>query len=858
MPSPPKMKPLIRATDGSILPRALTWAIVLLCCGLPLIWIPLQLLTNAHALRELQFDSFRIQLLARTLLYNGAASLIALMLALPVAMVLGRGVSVLSRALWVVLPIALLLPSLAMTYGWKQFFRLIGIDFDPAGAGDTLRCIWTLAAWLWPIPAGVIGLSLRRMDIQVQEQAILDGHLWRSTFRHLLPAIIASFCIVMVLAVQEFAIYEPSGISVLATEVRMVFDTGSLSSADNPINQQLGFGAAIGGSAGLQDQRARSAAAVAVYAPMIVVILLLAGLATFLARRSASSESLDLGRWPRSLNAPAGMPLLAWFVVLLTIAAPVLAMILSLKQHSSFLDLWTIYRPQLLGSFTIAAVTALVAAALSILASVSPSPRATTVALLSFLIGGQMLAIALIRIYNRPWLGWIYNEMPMIVIAHLSRFAWIALIAGNATFSSAWKTLRDNAAVDGASRWQTARRIVLPIAAPLIAASALLILALSLTEVPATVLISPQHPQPILPMLMTWVHMLRYDAMIQCSLLLCALVSLLGLAALVLFKLSSLKPQINTDKHGSGKRKISVHLCSSVVPFLLILISGCEDPAKPSEIWLETGNGPGQTVYPRAIAFDPLSNSFFLCDRMARVQHLDINGQFLNEWRMPDHGLGKPVGISVGPDGNVYVPDTHYHRVMVYSPKGDLLRQWGSLGNDPGQFIYPTDIAFDDKGRIFVGEYGDHDRISVFDMSGKYLYEIGKFGFGDGEFSRPQSIVIEGDTLYTADTCNHRIAVFKTDGTFVRNMGGPGSGLGEFRFPYGLDLDKRTNQLVVCEFGNNRVQWIDKDSGRGIKTFGAPGRAPGELAYPWAAIVDGKGRTIIVDSGNNRLQVLKK
>ena len=40
---------------------------------------------------------------------------------------------------------------------------------------------------------------------------------------------------VTVLATQEFAVYEPTGISVVATEVRMVFDTGAVSSADNPI-----------------------------------------------------------------------------------------------------------------------------------------------------------------------------------------------------------------------------------------------------------------------------------------------------------------------------------------------------------------------------------------------------------------------------------------------------------------------------------------------------------------------------------------------------------------------------------------------------------------------------------------------
>src|SRR3712207_9097441 len=65
----------------------------------------------------------------------------------------------------------------------------------------------------------------------------------------------------------------------------------------------------------------------------------------------------------------------------------------------------------------------------------------------------------------------------------------------------------------------------------------------------------------------------------------------------------------------------------------------------------------------------------------------------------------------------------------------------------------------------------DNDRIQVFTPQGEFLYSFGKFGKADGEFMRPQSFLIDGDTVYVADSCNHRICVFKTDGTFVRNMG---------------------------------------------------------------------------------------
>ncbi len=271
---------------------------------------------------------------------------------------------------------------------------------------------------------------------------------------------------------------------------------------------------------------------------------------------------------------------------------------------------------------------------------------------------------------------------------------------------------------------------------------------------------------------------------------------------------------------------------------------------------METGTGPNQVVYPRAIAYSPSDDSFFLVDRTAHVQHLDHDGHCLADWRMPEWKMGKPTGMSVGPDNNLYVADTHYQRVMVYSPKGELLRHWGKEGRGPGEFIYPTHIAFDGKGHIFVSEYGDNDRISVFDKDYNFLYQIGKFGTGDGEFIRPQSMVIDGDTLYVTDACNGRVCVFKTDGKWVRNIGQTGGELGQFRFPYGMDMDQE-GHLIVCEFGNNRVQMIDKETGKGLRAWGGPGRDLGQMAYPWGVAVDKHDRVAAVDAGNNRVQVFR-
>ena len=290
---------------------------------------------------------------------------------------------------------------------------------------------------------------------------------------------------------------------------------------------------------------------------------------------------------------------------------------------------------------------------------------------------------------------------------------------------------------------------------------------------------------------------------------------------------------------------------------LMFLSGGCDDRSRPDAIWMETGVARGQTVYPRGFTYSARDDCFFLVDRMARIQRIEHDGRVSIDWRMEKWDAGKPVGLSVGPDGNLYVPDTHYNRVVVFTPIGQKIREWGSLGSGPGQFMYPTDVAFDAKGNIYVSEYGDHDRIQVCNHDTlAVLREIGRFGGGDGEFARPESMLIDGDLLYVTDASNHRIVVFKTDGTWVRNIGSVGTALGQFRFPYGLDMDSQ-GHLVVAEFGNNRVQVVDKLTGRGLRTWGAAGREPGQLAYPWAVAVDKRDRIVVVDSGNNRLQVFR-
>lgn len=511
-------------------------ALVAVCCGLPLGWIVGVLLTNPAVRRDVAPSAFRMELLLRTLGYNGAVAVLATAMSLPAALVLGRGRGALAKVLWVVLPAALLMPSLAYAYGWSQFVRLarpvfepLGVTFVPEGPADVARCVWTLAAWLWPVPAGLIGLALRRMDTGVQLHALLDGALLRVTLRQLLAPILASAAIVMLLATQEFSVYEPTGIKVVATEIRMVFETGAFSSLVNPMT------APVDVTERGPEQAGRAAAAVATAVPLLVITALLAGLAAWGATRLAGSEAVAVGAWPRALDAPGWAIGTSLLLVVVTVGVPVGSLLMALKSPLSATRAWGVFGPQVAGAVAVGGLALAVAGVMAFAAAARWTPGLLVLAGASFLIGGQLLAIGLIRIYNRPGLMWAYDAFPVPVLAYAARFGWLALAGARGTWTEPWRDLRQMAAVDGAGPVRTAMAVVWPLAWPGLVAGALLVGALSLTEVPATVLLSPQHPQVLTPMLMSWVHMARYDPMIEASLLMMAMVLLpaIGVVGLV-------------------------------------------------------------------------------------------------------------------------------------------------------------------------------------------------------------------------------------------------------------------------------------------------------------------------------------
>jgi DNA-binding beta-propeller fold protein YncE len=299
---------------------------------------------------------------------------------------------------------------------------------------------------------------------------------------------------------------------------------------------------------------------------------------------------------------------------------------------------------------------------------------------------------------------------------------------------------------------------------------------------------------------------------------------------------------------------------AGVIGILLISVGGCGAHCEvPELVWGQRGVQNGDLVKPRAIAIDA-KDRLYLVDWTARLQIYDRDGKYLGPtWTTPDYRNGRPSGLSIDRDGNLLVSDSHYNCLRIYSAEGKLLRTiGGDAGSAPGQLGYVSDAVQDAEGFFYVAEFGENQRISKFDATGKFLTCWGEPGSEEGQFSHIRAMALGPDgLLYIADACNHRIQVFTRNGKLVRVWGTQGTDLGQLSYPYDLAFSPgKTPYLYVVEYGNNRVQKFTLD-GSSLGTWGGPGREPGRLANPWALAVDSRGCIHVVDSENDRVQRIK-
>ncbi|XP_035660058.1 E3 ubiquitin-protein ligase TRIM71-like [Branchiostoma floridae] len=158
--------------------------------------------------------------------------------------------------------------------------------------------------------------------------------------------------------------------------------------------------------------------------------------------------------------------------------------------------------------------------------------------------------------------------------------------------------------------------------------------------------------------------------------------------------------------------------------------------------------------YYRGIAVDMRTNQILVTDRdKGAVQVFRPDGSLVRTVRHPRGEMTRPHYVTVDREGNILVSDWDTHFVYVYDESGKFLFQFGGEGSGEGQLSDPLGICTDSSGYILVADYGN-ERVQIFTRHGEFVRTV-RTG------SNPEGLAVgpEGQ-LVVINSLNNTVTVY--------------------------------------------------------------------------------------------------
>ncbi len=223
------------------------------------------------------------------------------------------------------------------------------------------------------------------------------------------------------------------------------------------------------------------------------------------------------------------------------------------------------------------------------------------------------------------------------------------------------------------------------------------------------------------------------------------------------------------------------------------------------------GSGNGQLNTPGGLAFASDGNIWVVDDGNSRIEEFEPDGKYIRQFGSHGSGNGQfygPREIAIDPGtGNIWISDSEWNsRLEEFTPSGGYIRQVAE-GSGNGQVNNPQGMTIDPEGHLWVADAGNN-RVQELSSTGEYMRQFGSAGGGHEQFNNPSGIAIDGSgDIWVADTFNDRLQAFSPNGEFVTEYGGWGSGNGQFYDPNSIAVSK-SGAFYVLDAGWGRVQQL--------------------------------------------------
>jgi DNA-binding beta-propeller fold protein YncE len=175
-----------------------------------------------------------------------------------------------------------------------------------------------------------------------------------------------------------------------------------------------------------------------------------------------------------------------------------------------------------------------------------------------------------------------------------------------------------------------------------------------------------------------------------------------------------------------------------------------------------------------------------------------------------------------------------------------FLDRLAGKGQDSMFLLRPLSVAVDEKGAVFVGDFG----LGIVGMD-PVAHKMWRFAdVSQKSLAAPAGVAVDSKFVYATDANTDTLATFDKEGHFIQSLG-QNDGI---KRPVGVAVDEARNLVVVVNGGNNTVLLFDRTL-KLIKKIGSRGTGPGQFNFPtFCCVVPGTGFAIS-DTGNFRVQI---